>query len=647
MRHRIRHLRLWLVASLAVALFAGCKSTEKSEERAAAAPQQQMPANQKIRVTRLDDLPQHTYPYTGDMVELVRSKKEILALADEVKADIESDLDTYDIKDANTLQNKYGTLLTIDLIKSNHESALKRLDQIRDLEGKEAARLMTGLTTHSMIAARKKVGKDAPEGLYRKAFQDEFAKRVNNLPWEVVQDLVQENKGRMEILSENLIIGSIQAGMQPVIDQTGELNADLAASALRIHYLFEEQLPLKNRIIDVYQDFIAANKTEKPDIWAARAVALNKTDDCKPVLVAVWDSGTDLSVFEDQLWTNPKEKPNGQDDDGNGYIDDIHGIAYDIYAERTTGPLCPLGEAAERIPEVMKHMKGLMDLQAAIDSPEATALNQHLASLAPEDVQGFIEDLGLAGNYAHGTHVGGIIVEGNPFARMMIARLSYDHRMVPVARTIDWGKRDGQKCRDTVQYFKDHGVRVVNMSWGEALEDAEDSLEKNGIGNSAEERREMARKVFDLQKKGLYEAIKNAPDILFVCAAGNADNDVEFDEYIASSFDLPNLLVVGAVDQAGDPTSFTSFGRTVGVYGNGFEVMSYIPGGQRMKMSGTSMASPNVANLAAKILAVNPDLTPPEVIQMIKAGADKKTDGAHTFLLMNPKRTLKLVRSDM
>jgi subtilisin family serine protease len=64
-------------------------------------------------------------------------------------------------------------------------------------------------------------------------------------------------------------------------------------------------------------------------------------------------------------------------------------------------------------------------------------------------------------------------------------------------------------------------------------------------------------------------------------------------------------------------------------------------------MAGTSMASPNVANLAAKILAVNPDLPPPEVIQRIQKGADKKTDGAHTFLLMNPKRTVKLVRSDV
>lgn len=103
------------------------------------------------------------------------------------------------------------------------------------------------------------------------------------------------------------------------------------------------------------------------------------------------------------------------------------------------------------------------------------------------------------------------------------------------------------------------------MSWGEAQKDAEDSLEQNGIGSSAEERREIAREVFAEQRKGLFGAIKNAPDILFVCAAGNEDNNVEFDEYIPSSFDLPNLLVVGAVDQAGDPTTFTSFGRTVEV----------------------------------------------------------------------------------
>ena len=48
----------------------------------------------------------------------------------------------------------------------------------------------------------------------------------------------------------------------------------------------------------------------------------------KTVLVAIIDSGIDTlhEDLKDILWTNPKEIPgNGIDDDGNGYIDDIHG----------------------------------------------------------------------------------------------------------------------------------------------------------------------------------------------------------------------------------------------------------------------------------------------------------------------------------
>ena len=600
---------------------------------------------QKIKITKLDDLPQHTYPFTGQVADTVKSREQVLELAAKVRADVQSDLDTYEITDASTLQGKYGRLLSIDLLEGKYDDALARVEQIRDLENNEAQKLTTGLATCSMIAARREVGPDAPMAAYKQAFRKQLAQRAAKLPWDVVQDVIQQNKGQMEMFGENLIMGIIQARIQPTVDKTGELSAGQAGSIIGMHFMLNERLPLKDEIVGVYQELIDANKTEKPDIWAARAVTLSEDEKLTPVLVAAWDSGTDPSVFKDRLWSNPYEKPDGGDTDGNGYVDDVHGIAYDIHANRTTGMLCPLGDAADRLPKVMEHLKGLMDLQAAIDSPEATALKQHMGSLDPADVQGFIEDLGLAGNHAHGTHVAGIMTEGNPFAKLLIARLSYDHHMIPVARTVEWGQRDGAKCRDTVEYFKKHGVRVVNMSWGEAQEDAEDSLEKNGIGASAEERREMARKVFALQKEGLYEAIKNAPDILFVCAAGNADNDVEFDQYIASSFDLPNLLVVGAVDQAGDPTSFTSTGRTVQVYANGFEVESYVPGGKRMKMSGTSMSSPNVANLAAKILAIAPDMTPPEVIKLIKKGADKTTVGPQSFLLMNPENTVKLLRA--
>jgi subtilisin family serine protease len=80
----------------------------------------------------------------------------------------------------------------------------------------------------------------------------------------------------------------------------------------------------------------------------------------------------------------------------------------------------------------------------------------------------------------------------------------------------------------------------------------------------------------------------------------------------------------------------------VEVYANGFEVDSYIPGGDRMKFSGTSMASPNVANLAAKILAVKPSLKPQEVAALIKQGSEK--GGSEKFPLINPKKTAALVK---
>jgi cell wall-associated protease len=71
---------------------------------------------------------------------------------------------------------------------------------------------------------------------------------------------------------------------------------------------------------------------EKKDNF--NGISLNKTYDflkgrkSKPVVVAIIDSGADTTHedLKDVLWTNPKEIPgNGIDDDGNGYIDDVHG----------------------------------------------------------------------------------------------------------------------------------------------------------------------------------------------------------------------------------------------------------------------------------------------------------------------------------
>ncbi len=135
--------------------------------------------------------------------------------------------------------------------------------------------------------------------------------------------------------------------------------------------------------------------------------------------------------------------------------------------------------------------------------------------------------------------------------------------------------------------------------------------------------------------------MKDASGILFVAAAGNSNSDAAFDEDVPGGIDLPNILTVGAVDQSGEETSFSSFGPNVDVHANGFEVESFLPGGERMKYSGTSMASPNVANLAAKLIAIEPKLTVDQVVMLIKLGAERSADGR--INLVSPRRSLALL----
>jgi len=75
---------------------------------------------------------------------------------------------------------------------------------------------------------------------------------------------------------------------------------------------------------------------------------------------------------------------------------------------------------------------------------------------------------------------------------------------------------------------------------------------------------------------------------------------------------------------------------------DGYEVESYVPGGARLRLSGTSMASPNVVNLAAKLFALDPSLTPEQVVDLIKRGANTSEDGRRH--LIDEKRSVALLR---
>ena len=383
---------------------------------------------------------------------------------------------------------------------------------------------------------------------------------------------------------------------------------------------------------------------EKQDIWADREVTLSEGEGKAPVVVAIWDSGVDTELYGDKMWVNENEIPgNGVDDDDNGYVDDVHGIAYTLEAEKTPELLYPIGDVGTERPRLEREMKGLTDITSGVDSPEAAELKKTLGGLSPDQVKPFLEGVSKYGNYCHGTHVAGIAARGNPYIRILAARITFPYTMIPPKPTFAQTYRDAAAMLETVEYFKEHGVRVVNMSWGGSLAAIEKALEAHDVGETPEERKAIAREMFEIGKTAMEKAFRGAPEILFVTSAGNGDNDVTFEETLPSALDLPNIISVGAVDQAGEETDFTSFGK-VDVYADGFEVPSYVPGGDEMKLSGTSMSSPNVVNLAAKLLAVRPELTPTELRDVIVETCDVHKSGDRTVRLINPKKAMARVR---
>jgi subtilisin family serine protease len=600
----------------------------------------------KKKITSIDDLPRHSYHVPETVTELITSERTFAPFAAKLRNDIETDLATYEIEDKTTLRGLYQVLVSLDMLESDYDSALEGLERMRELQDKPAERLTTGLVIQSIIFARREVGTD-DFGEYRRAFSRYLSHAIEDLPWEVVQERVEETKGKAEMYTENFLLGVVQSHLESAAEKTHQIGSDIAEQAVRIRYLLEVQLPLQNEIVGVYEEYITANRVEKANIWQERSVDLTETKDLHPVLVAIWDTGIDTDVFPDQLFVNTEEILDGKDNDGNGFVDgfvdDLHGIAYTLEDEKTPDLLYFVEDAEKRLPEMKEMLKGYFDLEGAIDSPEAAALKQKIAEMRPEDVRTYFEDLMQFILYVHGTHVAGVAVEGNSAARILVARLTADYRTVPLPPSVERAHRAARMAQEVVAYFKAQGVRVVNMSWGASVRDTESDLEANGIGADAAERARLAREIFDIQKDALYDAIKGAPEILFVNSAGNENDDVSFENYFPAAFDLPNLLTVGAVDQAGDETSFTSFGERVQVYANGFEVESYLPGGDRMKASGTSASSPNVVNLAAKLLALDPSLTTDEVVSLIKEGGDRTEDRG--LLLINPKRSVELLKS--
>lgn len=579
----------------------------------------------KQKITRAADVPQFSYPVTGKVEDLLHSNEAFAKLAARIRKDVESVLTDYDIEESATKRRLISTLASLDILEGKDQDALRRLAEVQALEDKPAQKFTSGIVERALLQARAQYKeRNSPE--YRQQIGKLLRQSLDAMPFEVVQNEIKGAKANFELLSEGVVIGQLRSVFDPVVQKSGALSDALADQLPDTKLSLVELVPLKDSLVEIFSSYLSANRKEKPDIWAARAVRLELGKDYTPVNIAVWDTGVDTSIFKSQLVRDEGGKPAV--------------IAYDINFRKTTGELYPFpADRAKKIPELTQRVKGWFDVQANIDTAEASALKKEMAALKPDQMRPFTEQLIESIFYIHGTYVAGIAMDGNPYARLAVARITFDYKLIPdPCPSRQLAEREAAADVDDVGFFKGNHVRVVNMSWGGSVKDYEDGLERCGIGKSVEERKQMAREMFDIEKGGLEKAFASAPEILFVAAGGNSNSDATFNEFIPSSIQLPNLITAGAVDKSGDEAPFTSYGPTVVVHSNGYEVESYVPGGERLQGSGTSAASPNVVNLAAKILAVNSALKPPEVIRIIRDTADATPDGRRH--LINPKKAV-------
>jgi subtilisin family serine protease len=198
-------------------------------------------------------------------------------------------------------------------------------------------------------------------------------------------------------------------------------------------------------------------------------------------------------------------------------------------------------------------------------------------------------------DHGHGTHCAGTIgALGNN--GLGVVGVNWTVKIMPLKFLDASGNGLTSDAIECIQYAIVHGARVLSNSWGggpfsQALQDAISAAESAGI--------------------------------LFAAAAGNYQENNDVNPFYPSSYDVDNIISVAATDNRDALASFSNYGfNSVDVAAPGVNIISTKPGNAYQSMSGTSMATPYVAGLAALLQAFNPAWTWQDVKAGILAGVD-------------------------
>lgn len=320
----------------------------------------------------------------------------------------------------------------------------------------------------------------------------------------------------------------------------------------------------------LFKDLWGLEKIHLPEAWALGR-------ERQEVIVSVIDSGVSYSHpdLAERLWINSKEIPNNwEDDDNNGYVDDYYGYTAWLGYK-------PCKDYFSVTPQP--------DCNISLDViPCYTLSNDPNCNIA----------------HWHGTHVGGTIAairdnrEGitGISNRVKIMSNQVVSSYVPI---LDIPLLSENHIIKAIIYSVDNGAKVINMS-----------LE--GLSFS------------DDLKAAIDLAVSN--DIVVVAAAGN-----DGQESLSYPARYEKVIAVAAIAPDGSHAEFSNSGD-ISVAAPGVDILSTFPPwlslltpqiypGYR-SASGTSMAAPHAAGLAAFIRSVNPQLTNIEVRQIIEETAD-------------------------